>query len=354
MAAGDNLISIIEWLRHESEFNARAKRVLCLGFDGVDYNILAVNADGSINANFATGSITIADPVTFISDAATPSSPSLSCASFNMVWDPSSSMWARARSAPTGAAPIASVDHATLPVCALYGWDGTQFATFHLNAANTDTINPSSNKLMETLGYPFCYNEVTDRWERQRSCNGQFLGIDNTGIPASTTFLWKTGSFWTAQADGAAGDNLTEGVAASALYQFDGTNFDRCRGDTTNGLDVDVTRVSGTVTVAGTVATSGMSLTATTAAETSVSVLTSNTTVLAASASRKRAWIQNTGSSYVRLKLGATATTGSAIRLVPQVGTYVIEPTASGHIYQGIIDGIAETATSTVVVVQET
>ena len=122
--------------------------------------------------------------------------------------------------------------------------------------------------------------------------------------------------------------------------------------DSTGVVSVDDNGSS--LTVDGTVAVSGVTLTATSAAETTASVTTGNTTVLAASASRKRAWIQNTGTGYVRLKLGATATTSSAIRLVPSVGTYVIEPTASGHVYQGIVDGISETGTNTVVIVQET
>lgn len=39
------------------------------------------------------------------------------------------------------------------------------------------------------------------------------------------------------------GDNMTYGVMASGVCAFDGTNYDRIRGDTTNGLDVDVTRM---------------------------------------------------------------------------------------------------------------
>lgn len=46
-------------------------------------------------------------------------------------------------------------------------------------------------------------------------------------------------------------DNATTGILANGLMLYDGTNFDRARGDTTNGLDVDVTRVSGSVTVIG-------------------------------------------------------------------------------------------------------
>lgn len=50
---------------------------------------------------------------------------------------------------------------------------------------------------------------------------------------------------WNNVRDAAVGDNLTDGIFASGLMIFDGTNFDRARGDTTNGLDVDVTRMPG-------------------------------------------------------------------------------------------------------------
>jgi len=61
----------------------------------------------------------------------------------------------------------------------------------------------------------------------------------------------ETSTLWNNLKDAAFGDNATNGVGAFSPYLFDGTNFDRARGDTTNGLDVDVTRVSGTVTIAG-------------------------------------------------------------------------------------------------------
>lgn len=50
-----------------------------------------------------------------------------------------------------------------------------------------------------------------------------------------------------ALADGAA--NPTTPTAGSATLIFNGSTWDRARGDTTNGLDVDVTRVQGNVTV---------------------------------------------------------------------------------------------------------
>ncbi len=44
---------------------------------------------------------------------------------------------------------------------------------------------------------------------------------------------------WNNVRDGAAGDNLSRGVLATAIYGFDGTNFDRIPGDATNGLTVN-------------------------------------------------------------------------------------------------------------------
>lgn len=48
---------------------------------------------------------------------------------------------------------------------------------------------------------------------------------------------------WNNIKDAIVGDSLTNGLPATALYEFDGTNWDRVRGDSTYGLDVDVTRI---------------------------------------------------------------------------------------------------------------
>ncbi|MEM4313086.1 MAG: hypothetical protein QXH95_03420 [Thermoplasmata archaeon] len=62
----------------------------------------------------------------------------------------------------------------------------------------------------------------------------------------------ETATKWNNVSDGARGDNLLSGVMAVAPYVWTGTDFDRVRGDTTYGLDVDVTRVSGNVNTVGT------------------------------------------------------------------------------------------------------
>lgn len=46
-------------------------------------------------------------------------------------------------------------------------------------------------------------------------------------------------------------DNTTIGVLAVGPMMHDGTNWDKITGDTTNGIDVDVTRVQGSITIAG-------------------------------------------------------------------------------------------------------
>jgi len=55
----------------------------------------------------------------------------------------------------------------------------------------------------------------------------------------------QTATQWNNVRDAAVGDNLSNGIFASGLYLFNGTAFDRVRGDTTNGMDVDVTRLPG-------------------------------------------------------------------------------------------------------------
>lgn len=47
---------------------------------------------------------------------------------------------------------------------------------------------------------------------------------------------------WNSVKDAAVGDGLTSGILASGMMIFNGLTFDRLRGDSTNGLDVDVTR----------------------------------------------------------------------------------------------------------------
>ena len=57
----------------------------------------------------------------------------------------------------------------------------------------------------------------------------------------------ETATKWNNIKDAAVGDNLTTGILVGGTYLFDGTNWDRARGDITYGLDVDVTRMPAVV-----------------------------------------------------------------------------------------------------------
>ncbi len=77
------------------------------------------------------------------------------------------------------------------------------------------------------------------------------LGVGIAAYPAIQSIVGlavaSSSTTWNNLKDVAAGDNLTNGVVAGGCYEFDGTNWDGCRGDITNGLDVDVTRMPAVV-----------------------------------------------------------------------------------------------------------
>jgi hypothetical protein len=108
------------------------------------------------------------------------------------------------------------------------------------------------------------------------------------------------------------GDGLTQHASGNLVTQsrivfFNGTTFDRARGDITNGLDVDVTRVQGTVTVDGTVRTN----TGATATRTQVSDTTTDSQLLASNANRRGATIYNDSSGTLLIGLGTTTVTST-------------------------------------------
>lgn len=55
---------------------------------------------------------------------------------------------------------------------------------------------------------------------------------------------------WNSVIDASKGDGQTQGILGTATYLYDGATFNRIRGDIANGMDVDVTRISGTITPA--------------------------------------------------------------------------------------------------------
>ena len=153
---------------------------------------------------------------------------------------------------------------------------------------------------------------------------------------ASTPYKWNNVK------DGGAGDNLTDGTLASQMYIYDGTNFDRVTGDTTNGVDVDITRMNdggntisvddggstisiddggGSITIDGTVTTtpSGVqdinTATSSTITTGQVTVSTSATLIIAANSSRRSVVVRNTGSTDMYIGAsGVTTATGFLVK----------------------------------------
>jgi len=169
---------------------------------------------------------------------------------------------------------------------------------------------------------------------------------------------------------------------------FNGTTWDRARGDTTNGLDVDVTRVSGTVTVnqsqiagtatsvnsgnkdAGTqrvvIATDQVQLTnalkvdgsavtqpvsgtvtvspakGSSCTPTQVACSTTSATLKASNASRKGLVIYNDAAVALYVKFGATASSTSFTVKLPAGTVYEI---SGPEIYTGIVDGVLASGT---------
>lgn len=144
----------------------------------------------------------------------------------------------------------------------------------------------------------------------------------------------------------ALGDNEANATAVPSagarLMFFDGTTWDRVRGNSTDGLTVSVIQTvapTKTTTVTGT--------------ETEISVLSSNTSLLASNSLRKKAFIQNHGADFIRVSLSPTATLSSAIRLAPAIGTYTIEADGANSIYIDAISAISEGGTCLVGVIEE-
>lgn len=136
-------------------------------------------------------------------------------------------------------------------------------------------------------------------------------------------------------------DNNTAGSRGnlsvmSKTLVFDGSNWDRARGDTTNGLDVDVTRVSGTVSVSGAAKT--------TAAPTAVSVGVASTAVLG-SATYKEIIFTNTSANTISLAFGNTAVLNSGVTLIGGGSSFVLD-----GVFTGTVNAIASVAASNLAV----
>jgi len=80
------------------------------------------------------------------------------------------------------------------------------------------------------------------------------LGGVMIGYPAISSMVGlavaQSSTLWNNVIDAAKGDSQGSGILGMSPYLYNGASFDRVRGDTTNGMDVDVTRISGSVTPA--------------------------------------------------------------------------------------------------------
>lgn len=154
-----------------------------------------------------------------------------------------------------------------------------------------------------------------------------------------------------------------------AGYVFNGTTWDRMRGDATNGVtvntelttaDLDTGAGTDTRAVVGMVlAESGggvlvgsanpmpvrVKLQGATITESSVNDATTDTTLLAANASRVEVFILNDSTANLRVSLSATATTTSPY-LVRAGESLTLVPNPDGKMYLGEISGIWDADTS--------
>lgn len=174
---------------------------------------------------------------------------------------------------------------------------------------------------------------------------------DNTAFTDGTSKVYMSGHIF----DEVAGTALTENDAAASRVDSKRAQVFVIEDETTRGRRTTVT-AGNALKVDNSAVTQPISAaqTATTVStDTEVSVTTNTTALLAANANRKKVFIQNHGSGYVRVRLAATALTTSPIRLVPQVGTYELK-SEDGFVYRGVINAISESGTNLVGVIEET
>jgi hypothetical protein len=83
---------------------------------------------------------------------------------------------------------------------------------------------------------------------------GIMLGLTVFGHSAISQLVGlavaQSTTLWNNVIDAAKGDAQLSGILGQSPYLYNGLSFDRARGDTTNGMDVDVTRISGSITPA--------------------------------------------------------------------------------------------------------
>jgi hypothetical protein len=126
-------------------------------------------------------------------------------------------------------------------------------------AVQADTELPAAAALADNTANPtapavgaFLMGYDGSNWDRVQTGSGGLLKVGNV---AGNTALGDAES--NTQQLFATNDGSGTIWNRASNFLFNGTTWDRMRGDTTNGLDVDVTRVTGTVTIAGNVTNAG-------------------------------------------------------------------------------------------------
>lgn len=203
-------------------------------------------------------------------------------------------------------------------------------------AALVDTELPAAAALSDSIGNPTSpmvgsggmLYDGTD-WRRMRTMDDAGGNLaTSVGILVNVPHLHDTGSSVTPMKRGAELTDADVGawMPGAALMMYNGTNWSRCRGDTTNGLDVDVTRMP----------------VASTATLTNVAASATSVTLDAANSARLGLTIFNDSTSALYVKLGATASaTSFTVKMAG--GAYWEMPPSP--VYTGVIDGIWVTAT---------
>lgn len=82
---------------------------------------------------------------------------------------------------------------------------------------------------------------------------GSSLTVKSAVMEVAGLAVAQSQTLWKNLRDATTGDNLVGGIMASGTMGYNGAGFDRIRGTSADGLEVDVTRVQGTVTVVGNV-----------------------------------------------------------------------------------------------------
>lgn len=177
--------------------------------------------------------------------------------------------------------------------------------------------------------------------------DGQGQVVDNAAFTDGTTRVDMTGYIF----DDVAGTALTENDAAAARIDSKRASVVRLEGatragyvdaDAANGLDVDVTRLPKSSTSSAPAQTAQ--------GTTSGQILASNT-------ARKRAMIQNTGTTTIKLNLGATTVTQTAYHVALAAGATADDGKGGTYIdemWTGAIQAISSAAGGTLVVTELT